>query len=330
MSIEGKKIFITGGAGFIGSELIGQLIEKNQVTVYDTFRRDSIRHKPYARHKNLSLVHGDVCDKDALSESMRGSNIVIHAAAVAGIDTVIVSPVTTMRVNIVGSSNVLECAKELKKCERVILFSTSEVFGTQAYRSAEDSYTHAGPVGEARWTYAVSKLAGEHMNYAYFKEFGLPTVTVRPFNIYGPGQIGEGAIRTFVLRAIQNLPIEIHGDGTQIRAWCYITDMVDALMLMMQDQRAVGESFNIGNQRAVITIYGLANLIVRLTKSRSTISFVRKDYADIEIRVPSVSKSRDLLGFEAKVDMDEGIMQTAQYCRKLLRKDSSLCRTALD
>jgi UDP-glucose 4-epimerase len=133
-----------------------------------------------------------------------------------------------------------------------------------------------------------------------------------------------------VLRAVQNLPIEIHGDGTQIRAWCYITDMVDALMLMMKDRRAVGESFNIGNQRAVITIYGLANLIVRLTKSRSAISFVRKDYADIEIRVPSVSKSRDLLGFEAKVDMDEGLLLTAQYYRRLLRKDKKLCRTALD
>ncbi len=133
-----------------------------------------------------------------------------------------------------------------------------------------------------------------------------------------------------MLRAVQNLPIEIHGDGTQIRAWCYITDMVDALMLMMKDRRAVGESFNIGNQRAVITIYGLANLIVRLTKSRSAISFVRKDYADIEIRVPSVSKSRDLLGFEAKVDMDEGLLLTAQYYRRLLRKDKKLCRTALD
>src|SRR4029077_8429299 len=138
-----------------------------------------------------------------------------------------------------------------------------------------------------RWTYAVSKLAEEHLAFAYHSEFGLPVTVVRPFNVYGPGQVGEGALRTFVLRAIRNEPIEIHGDGTQIRAWCYVDDMVDGVMLAIEHPNAVGESFNIGNQKAVVTIYGLANTVVRVLNSQSPVVFAYKDYLDVELRVPS-------------------------------------------
>jgi UDP-glucose 4-epimerase len=186
MNIEGKKIFITGGAGFIGSELIGRLIDRNQVTVYDTFRRDSIHYKPYIKSRNLTLVHGDVCDMEALEKAMKGSNIVIHARSGRHRHGHR-EPGDHHEGEHSGHLQRAGMRQGLKKCERVILFSTSRS-SAPSLRSAEDSYTHAGPVGEARWTYAVSKLAGEHMSYAYFKEFGLPTVTVRPFNIYGPGQ----------------------------------------------------------------------------------------------------------------------------------------------
>ena len=118
------------------------------------------------------------------------------------------------------------------------------------------------------------------------------------------------------MRALRNEPIEIHGDGTQIRAWCYVDDMVDGVLLAIDHPNAVGESFNIGNQRAVVTIYGLANTVVRVLGSASTICFARKDYADVELRVPSVSKARELLGFEAKIDLDEGIRRTAEFYRR--------------
>ena len=173
-----------------------------------------------------------------------------------------------------------------------------------------------GQVGEARWTYAVSKLAEEHLAMAYHKERGLPTTVVRPFNIYGPGQIGEGALRTFIQRAVKNEPIDIHGDGTQIRAWCYVDDMVAGTLIALEHPDAVGESFNIGNQRAVVTIYGLASAVVRVLGSTSEIRFTRKDYADVELRIPSVNKARDLIGFEAKVDLEEGIRRTAEYYRQ--------------
>lgn len=313
--IADKTIFITGGAGFIGSTLAGRLVEHNRVVLYDNLTRNSLQDRPFRDHPNLRLVQGDVLDARHVAEAMRGADIVIHCAAIAGIDTVIKSPVTTMRVNMIGSANVLEAAANLPRCDRVVCFSTSEVFGQQAFRSAESDSTVIGKVGEARWTYAVSKVAEEHLAIAYFQEKGLPTTILRPFNVYGPGQVGEGALRTFVIRALRNEPIEIHGDGTQIRAWCYVDDMVDGVLLAMEHPRAVGESFNIGNQRAVTTIYGLANTVIRVLGSRSPIVFTRKDYADVELRIPSVRKAKELLGFEARIDLEEGIRRTAEYYR---------------
>ncbi len=318
VEIKNKTIFITGGAGFIGSMLIGKLVENNQIVAYDNLRRNSLIDKPYYHHPNLKLVIGDVLDPATLEIAMQAADIVVHCAAIAGIDTVIKSPVTTMRVNMVGSANVLEAASKLTHCDRVVCFSTSEVFGQHAFRSTETDSTVIGNVGEARWTYAVSKLAEEHLAIAYCKETGLPTTVVRPFNVYGPGQVGEGALRTFILKALRNEPIQIHGDGTQIRAWCYVDDMIDGLMLAITHPKAIGESFNIGNQRAVTTIYGLANTVIRVLNSQSTISFIYKEYADVELRIPSVQKARDLLDFEAKVDLDEGILHTAEFYRRQL------------
>jgi UDP-glucose 4-epimerase len=257
-----------------------------------------------------------VLDLDAVARAMQGADIVVHCAAIAGIRTVRQRPVSTMRVNMVGSANVLQAASMLPRCDRVVCFSTSEVFGSQAFRSSETDQAVMGEVGEARWTYAVSKLAEEHLAIAYHKEQTLPTTVLRPFNVYGPGQVGEGALRTFIMRAIRNEPIEIHGDGTQIRAWCYIDDMVHGVMLATAHPMAVGESFNIGNQRAVTTIYGLANTVIRVLESSSSITFGRKDYVDVELRVPSVAKARQLLGFEAKVDLEEGIARTAEFYRR--------------
>lgn len=314
--IHDKRIFITGGAGFIGSALASRLIEKNKIVIFDNLSRNSIKDKPIINHENLELIQGDILDMDLLAKKMQGADIVVHCAAIAGIDTVIKSPTTTMRVNMVGSANVLEAASHLSKCERVVCFSTSEVFGSHAFRSSENDHTVMGEIGEARWTYAVSKLAEEHLAVAYCQEKWLPATVVRPFNVYGPGQVGEGALRTFVKQAIKDEPIEIHGDGTQIRAWCYVDDMIDGVILAMAHPKAVGESFNIGNQKAVTTIYGLANTVVRVLDSKSPICFSRKNYADVELRIPSVNKARDILGFEARVSLEEGIIQTAKHYRR--------------
>lgn len=314
-SIQGKTIFITGGAGFIASTIIRKYVEANKIVVYDNFVRDTLSGTGLASHANVKVVKGDVLDYPSLESAMKGADIVVHAAAIAGIDTVIKDSVRTMRVNMMGTANALEAARVNGVKDRFVDFSTSEVFGSMAFRSSEEDSTVSGSIGEARWTYAVSKLAGEHLAHAYHKQYGMPVVTVRPFNVYGPGQTGEGAIQGFITRALANEAIHIHGDGNQIRAWCYVDDFVDCLMRCIEQPGAVGESFNIGNARAVITILGLAEAICRVLQSKSEILFDPPLSADIAIRVPSVDKAFNVLGFKAKVDLDEGIRRTAEWLK---------------
>lgn len=314
--ITNKKIFITGGAGFIANTLIKHYIEKNEIVVYDNFHRDTLTQSSIAGHRNLKIVKGDVLDYNALKDAMKGCDVVIHAAGIAGIDTVIKNPVRTMQVNMIGTANALEAAKENGIKERFIDFSTSEVFGSMAFKSTESDQTVSGSAGEARWTYAVSKLAGEHLAHAYYKQYQLPVVTVRPFNVYGPGQTGEGAIQIFIKKALMNEDIHIDGDGSQIRAWCFVDDFVDCLIRCVEHPSAVGESFNIGNARAVITILGLAQLVCRVLKSDSKIVFDPPLSADIAIRIPSVEKTKDILDFKAAVDLEEGVLRTAEWMQK--------------
>ena len=313
--MKGKNIFITGGAGFIANTLIQRLIEDNKITVYDNFHRDTLSGSGYANHPNINVIKGDVLDFDLLNETMKGAEVVIHTAGIAGIDTVIKKPVNTMRVNMMGTANALEAAKRNGVSDRFVDFSTSEVFGSMAFKSSEQDETVSGSAGEARWTYAVSKLAGEHLAHAYYTQHDLPVVTVRPFNVYGPGQTGEGAIQIFIKKALKNEDIFIHGDGNQIRAWCFVDDFVECIFRCLDNDKAVGESFNIGNSRAVITILGLAQTVCRVLGSSSKIIFKEALSADIALRIPSVDKSVEILGFKAKVDLEEGIARTAEWMK---------------
>jgi len=192
------------------------------------------------------------------------------------------------------------------------------VLGAYSYKSSEKSGTKFAPVGEARWTYSVSKVAGEHLAYSFFKEYKYPIVTIRPFNIYGPGQIGEGAIQIFIKRAVKNKSIEIHGDGDQIRSWCYIDDMMEGVMLCLTNKKAVGEIFNIGNPKGTVTISSLAEKIISLCKTKSKIVYVPKNYIDVELRIPSIEKAEELLCFKPKVDLNTGIKKTFEWYKKYL------------
>jgi UDP-glucose 4-epimerase len=316
VALQGKRIFITGGAGFIATTLARLLVDENEVTAYDNLHRDALSATDLLEHPNFTLVRGDVLDAAHVAEAAKGATHIVHCAAIAGVDTVRESPVRTMRVNMIGTYNVLEAALETgDSLERIVDFSTSEVFGTRADNVHEGHVSTIGSVGEARWTYAVSKLAGEHLAHAYHDELDLPTVTVRPFNVYGPGQIGGGAIRAFIEAALAGRDLVIHGDGTQIRAWCYVDDMVRAVLLCLERPEAVGQSFNIGNDRSVVTILELARLIKGLTGCPGEIVFQPLHYADVEIRSPNVAQARTLLGFEAEVDLDEGLERTIAWYR---------------
>jgi UDP-glucose 4-epimerase len=257
-----------------------------------------------------------VLEADRVRELVRGATHVVHCAAIAGVSTVLESPVRTMRVNVIGTYNVLEAAVEtLDTLERLVDFSTSEVFGTHAINVREGHVSTIGSVGEARWTYAVSKLSGEHMAHAYHDELALPTATVRPFNVYGPRQVGGGAIRAFIEAALAGSDLTIHGDGSQIRAWCYVDDMVEGVLLCLERPEAVGHAFNIGNTRSTVTVFDLAQRIKRLTGAPGEIVFQPLHYTDVEIRIPNVEKARELLGFEARVDLDEGLERTIAWYR---------------
>jgi len=321
--IVDKKLFITGGAGFIATNLIKRLIADNEIVAYDKLSRNALKDSGLWGHPNLKVIQGDVRDYELLKVSIpQDVDIVLHMAAIAGIDTVIKNPVKTIEVNMIGTYYVLKALMELgllDKLERFVDFSTSEVFGINAFRVNEKASTNLQPVGEARWTYSISKLAGEHLTHSYHKQYGMHTVTLRPFNIYGPGQVGEGAIHHFVVRAIKNEPLIIHGEGDQIRSWCYIDDMVDGILLCLETEKAIGEVFNIGNPRGTITVLGLAEKVIQLASSSSQIVHVPKNYVDVELRIPSIDKARELLGFEPKVDLNEGIGRTIEwYKRKLL------------
>jgi UDP-glucose 4-epimerase len=311
--IENKVIFITGGAGFIANTLIKHYIDKNKILVFDNFHRDTLTGSGLSNHPNIKIIKGDVLDAHSITEAMKGVDIVVHAAGIAGIDTVIKDPVKTMQVNMIGTANALEAARVNQVKDRFIDFSTSEIFGSMAYKSAETDQTVSGSAGEARWVYAVSKLAGEHLAHAYYKQYGLPVVTVRPFNVYGPGQTGEGALQIFIKRALKNEEIFINGDGAQIRAWCYVDDFVDCLIRCIEDPKAIGESFHLGNAHAVMTTLGLAQTICRVLNSSSKISHKPPLSADIELRIPSVDKTESVLGFKAKVDLEEGVKKTAEW-----------------
>lgn len=315
--IRKKKIFILGGAGFIATHLIERLVYNNRIIVYDSLSRNSLKESKVWGHPNIKIIQGDILNYDFLKINIpRNTDIILHMAAIAGIDTVIKNPLKTMEVNIVGTYHILKAVQELKiikKLKRFINFSTSEVFGINAFRANEKSSVNLQPVGEARWTYSVSKLAGEHMVYSCHKQFGLRAVTVRPFNVYGPMQIGEGAIHHFVVRAIKNEPLVIHGEGDQIRSWCYINDMIEGILLCLEEEKAIGEVFNIGNPKGTITILGLAEKVVHLAKSRSQIQYTPRSYVDVELRIPSIEKIKDILKFEPEVDLNEGIKRTIEW-----------------
>jgi len=314
--IEGATILLTGGAGFIGTHLVQRLHGANRCVVFDNLRRDALGPAGLRDRPGVTLVRGDVRDLEALKAAAADADMVIHLASIAGVDSVLANPVQVMEIALIGTYNALEAARSSGRCTRFVDFSTSEVFGRYAFRVSEGDTTALGAVGEARWTYAVSKLATEHLALNYERQFGLPTVSVRPFNIYGPRQVGEGAVHHFIRRALAGKDLEVHNEGSQVRSWCYIDDIVDGIVRTLSRDEAVGQAFNIGNPRSTVTIHSLAREIVRLAESPSAIRFVDRDLVDVELRIPNVDKARQLLGWAPRVDLEEGLLRTIEWYRE--------------
>jgi len=312
-----QRIFITGGTGFIASYLAERLVNHNQVILYDNQSRNALKYTSCFQHPNVKVIKGDVLNLPFLKKSMSGAQLVIHCAAIAGIYSVVKSPSLTLKVNFLGTYHTLEAAVE-NRVKRFIDFSTSEVYGPFVYKGKEESLTSQGPVGESRWAYAVGKLAAEHLSHCYHLEYHLPVTTVRPFNVYGPRQVGEGAVRAMILRAIKNEPIVLYNDGTQIRAWCYVEDFVDGIFSIIESPKALGRTFNLGNPQGCITNLKLAKMIIRLANSKSKIVYKKHPGPEVEVRVPSIELAQRLLHYDPKVNLEAGILKSLDWYRQIL------------
>jgi nucleoside-diphosphate-sugar epimerase len=315
--MKGRRVFVTGGGGFIGSHLCERLATGNEVVIYDSGARDALCYTDLLSRPGVTLVRGDVRDRPLLRRSAEGAEVVVHLAAVAGVSSYSERPVATMETNMLGTATVLEVARELRP-RLFVNLSTSEVYGPSAPDARETDATAQGPATVSRWTYAVSKLAAEHLCFAYHRAHGLPVVSIRPFNAYGPRQVGEGAVRDFVSRALRDQPLHLHNGGEQVRAWCYIDDLVDGCLACLARPEAVGEVINLGNPHAAVSVRALAEKVVELTGSRSTIESVSRDpEAEVHRRRPNVEKAESLLGFRPRVPLEEGLARTIAWHREV-------------
>jgi UDP-glucose 4-epimerase len=318
------KALITGGAGFIGSHLAERLLELNHdVAVIDDLSTGSIENIAHLKRvPRFSYVVDSVTNESLLAEMIDGSDVVFHLAAAVGVKLIVERPVHTIETNVHGTEVVLKHAN--KKRKLVIIASTSEVYGKSTdVPFRENADLVLGPSEKHRWAYACSKLIDEFLALAYWKEKKLPIVVARLFNTVGPRQTGQYGmvLPTFVRQALAGEPITVFGDGTQSRSFTYVGDVVDALVALASEPRAVGEVFNIGN-RGEISIHHLAERVKALAGSQSPIRLIPYDQAyeagfeDMPRRVPDISKLNALIGYEPKVALEEIIRRVVEHARQ--------------
>ncbi len=318
------KALLTGGAGFIGSHLAERLLaDGHDVIVLDNLSTgsiDNIAHLKGAR--GFSYTIDSITNEPLLAELIDRSDVVFHLAAAVGVKLIVEQPVHTIETNVHGTEVVLKHANKKKKL--VVIASTSEVYGKSAdVPFREEADLVLGATIRHRWAYACSKLIDEFLALAYWKEKKLPVIIVRLFNTVGPRQTGQYGmvLPTFVRQALLGHPITVFGDGTQSRSFTYVGDVVDALVALAQEPRAVGQVFNIGNTGEV-TICELARRVKALARSESPIQHIPYDQAyeagfeDMPRRVPDIRKVRELIGYEPKLGLDDMIQRVIEHFRE--------------
>jgi nucleoside-diphosphate-sugar epimerase len=311
------RVLITGGAGFIGSHLSDALLQRgDEVFVIDDLSTGSIENIRHLKdHPRFNYTIDDVNNQPLTAELVDQCDVVFHLAAAVGVKLIVESPVRTIETNVHSTEVVLSLANKKKK--KVLIASTSEVYGlSNAVPFREDGNLVMGATKKGRWSYACSKAIDEFLALAYWREKKLPTVVVRLFNTVGPRQTGQYGmvIPTFVKQALAGRPITVYGDGKQSRCFCYVGDVIGALMKLMDNSKAVGEVFNVGSNQE-ITILDLAKRVKEVANSDSEIVFVPYDEAyeegfeDMPRRVPDISKINDLVGFKPEMRLD-GILKS--------------------
>jgi UDP-glucose 4-epimerase len=316
------KALITGGAGFLGSHLAEALLARgDEVCVLDNLSTGSIENiEPLKADPRFRYAIDSVMNEPVTAELIDRVDVVFHLAAAVGVRLIVESPVNTIETNVHGTEMVLKLANKKKK--KVIVASTSEVYGkSDVVPFREDADLVLGPTSKGRWSYACSKAIDEFLALAYHKEKRLPVVVVRLFNTVGPRQTGRYGmvIPNFVKQALLGHPLTVFGDGTQSRCFTYVSDVVGALLALTDTDGAVGEVFNIGNDREEITILELARRVQQRARSRSEIVMVPYDKAyeqgfeDMPRRVPCLRKLRALTGYDPQVHLDEILDRVIAY-----------------
>jgi UDP-glucose 4-epimerase len=318
------RALITGGAGFIGSHLAERLLQDDhQVSIIDDLSTGSIENITHLKSdRRFSYVIDSVTNEPLLAELIDRSDVVFHLAAAVGVKLIVEQPVHTIETNVHGTEVVLKHANKKKKL--VIIASTSEVYGkSTAVPFREAAEVVLGATVKHRWAYACSKLLDEFLALAYWKEKKLPVIIVRLFNTVGPRQTGQYGmvLPTFVRQALAGQPITVFGDGNQSRSFTYVGDVVDALVTLAREPRAIGEVFNVGTTTEV-TIGELAARVKALTNSNSAIQHIPYDEAyeagfeDMPRRVPDISKLCSLIGYQPKLQLDEIIQTVIEHIRQ--------------
>jgi len=319
------RVLITGGAGFVGSHLAEALLARgDEVFVLDNLSTGSIDNVLHLKsHPGFHYTIDTVTNEPVLAELVDRADIVVHLAAAVGVKLIVEQPVHTIETNVHGTEVVLRVANKKKKL--VLIASTSEVYGKSAdVPFHEDADLVLGPTSKHRWAYACSKMIDEFLALAYWKERKLPVIVVRLFNTVGPRQTGQYGmvIPNFVRQALAGQPITVFGDGTQSRSFTYVGDVVRAMVALIDEPRAVGQVFNIGNG-VEITIAELAARIKTMTGSASPIVLIPYDQAyeagfeDMPRRVPDISRIRALVGYEPAVQLDETLHRVIEHFRQL-------------
>jgi len=307
------RVLVTGGAGFIGSHLAERLLKDgHKVVVVDNLSTGSLKNIEGFREKSkFDFVEGDIRNTVTMEALVEQSDVIFHLAAAVGVKLIAEAPVHTIETNIGGTEAVLDVANKFGK--KILLASSSEVYGkNEAVPFREDDDIVLGSTSLSRWSYACSKAIDEFLGLAFYRQYGLSVVICRFFNTIGPRQTGQYGmvVPRFVQRALKNEPVLIYGTGQQRRCFCYVEDLVDGIIALMDCKEAAGKVYNIGSNEE-ITIEALADKIIEMTGSKSKKEFVSYEKAygrpieDMMRRVPSLERIEETIGWEAKTSLDE-------------------------
>jgi UDP-glucose 4-epimerase len=318
------RYLITGGAGFVGSHLAEELLRRgHEVFAIDDLSTGSINNIRHLKTHDRFHYVVDTCSNVQLSaELVDGCDVIYHLAAAVGVKLIVESPVRTIETNIRLTEIMLNLAN--KKKRPIFVASTSEVYGkSDQLPFREDGDLVMGATTKGRWSYACSKAIDEFLAIAYWKEKKLPTVVARLFNTVGPRQTGQYGmvVPNFVRQALAGQPITVYGDGKQSRCFTHVSDVVRALIGLMETPSAVGQVFNIGNN-VEITIGDLAKQVRQMCNSKSEIVYVpyekayEEGFEDMPRRVPDLSKIQAAISWKPSIALPQILEDVIQYQRR--------------